>query len=202
MNTFQMAKQVMLHPIDFFEDVQGRGRWHQAIIIIVLTVAARFFSLTLSGFFFQTRELYDISILLEALWIVVPWLTWSVTNWGVSTIMDGEGKFKDIFVSSAFVLTPYIVFAVPIAIVSNILSKSEQSLYNGLGWFMMLWIVYLILMQVKIVHDFQLSKMLWIVVLSVIGMFIIWFIGLLIFGIINQTINFLIGLYKEISYRM
>jgi hypothetical protein len=202
MNTFQMAKQAMLHPVEFFEDVQGKGRWHQALIIIMMTVAARYFSLTLSGFFFQTREFDEISILLETLWIVVPWVTWSITNWGVSTIMDGEGKFKDVFISSAFVFTPYIVFAVPVAILSNILTRGEQSLYNGLVWFIMLWIVYLIFMQVKVVHDFQLSKMLWIVVLTVIGMFIIWFIGLLIFGLINQTINFLIGLYKEINYRM
>src|SRR5690606_25437137 len=103
-----MAKQVMLHPFDFFEDIQGKGKWHQAFIMIFLVVVARALSLALSGFVFQTSEPEDISMLLEAFWIIVPFLTWTISNWGIAAIAEGEGKYKDLFISSAFVLTPYI----------------------------------------------------------------------------------------------
>jgi len=158
--------------------------------------------LMFSGFLFQTREPYQISIFIEALWIVVPWLTWSVTNWGVSTIMDGEGKFKHIFVGSSFTLMPYIALSVPVALASNLLSQSEESIYNGLETFIFVWVVFLILLQVRIIHDFTFGKMLWITFLTIVGMFIIWFIGLLLYGLINQSIQFVIGIYKEINYRL
>jgi hypothetical protein len=202
MNTFQMAKQALLHPYDFFEDIQAKGRWHQAIIMILLTIVARVTSLGLSGFFFQAKEPYQISIWLEALWIVAPWLTWTVSNWGVATIADGEGKYKDLFVSSAFVLTPYVLLSIPISIISNVLTRSELSLYIGMTWFMILWVVFLLLLQVKILHGFEFGKTIWMSVLTVIGMFIIWLIGMLLFGLINQSVFFLLDLIDEISYRM
>lgn len=202
MSTVRLAKLALLHPIQFFEDIQERAKWHHAFVMIGLAIFAHFLSLTFSGFLFQTREPYQISIFIEALWIVVPWLTWSVTNWGVSTIMDGEGKFKQIFVGSSFTLMPYIALSVPVALASNLLSKSEASIYNGLESFIFVWVVFLILLQVKIIHDFTFGKMLWIAFLTIVGMFIIWFIGLLLYGLINQSIQFLIGIYKEINYRL
>ncbi|MFU1793221.1 YIP1 family protein [Paenibacillus azoreducens] len=202
MNTVRLAKLALLHPITFFEDIQERAKWHYAFVMIGLAILAHYLSLTFSGFLFQTREPYQISILIESMWIVVPWLTWSVTNWGVSSIMDGEGKFKQIFVGSAFTLIPYITLSVPVAIVSNLLAKSEAMMYNGLEAFIFVWVVYLILLQVKIIHDFTFGKMLWITLLTIIGMFIIWFIGMLLYGLINQSIQFVIGLYKEINYRL
>jgi hypothetical protein len=202
MNTLQMAKRVLFHPVEFFEDIQGRGKWHQALIIIGLSILARFASLMLVGFHYENKEAFEISIIIEALWIVVPWLTWTIANWGVSTILDGEGKFKDIFVGSAFTLMPYIVLIVPLALLSNVLSYSEKSFYTGVTWFVYLWVIFLILMKVKVIHDFEIKKMVSITFLTILGMFIIWFIGLLIFGLVNQTINFVVDIFKEITFRM
>lgn len=204
MNTFQMAKQVLSHPLDFFYDIQfmNRARWHQALIMIGLAFVARITSLIILGFSFETRESYQISAVLEGIWIVAPWITWVIANWAVSTILDGEGKFKEIFVGSAFTLTPYIVLAVPISIITNVLSLEEKGIFISLSGFMYLWVVLLILLKVKIIHDFENRKMLWISILTILAIFIIWFIGLLMFGLVSQCINFIGSLIKEISFRM
>lgn len=204
MNTLRLMRQVMKHPLDFFYDIQfdNRAKWFDAFILIGLVFAARMLTLILTGYSFEAREPYQISYLFQLVWIVVPWISWCIANWGVSSILDGEGKFKDIFVSSAYAFVPYIVLAVPIALFSNLLSVDEAAIYKLLVWFTYIWVAFLILMQVKVIHDFEFGKMIGITLLTLIGMLVIWFIGLLVFGLINQAVSFVVDVIKEIQFRL
>lgn len=201
--TFKMMRQVLVHPIDFYHDIQepGRIKWGQALFIVVLAYIARMIAILITGYAFETREIYEISFVHELIWIVVPWLTWTVSNWGVSAILEGEGKFKEVFVGSAFALVPYAIFIIPITLLTNILALDESSIYSFLINFTLYWVGWLLLLKVKIVHDFELVKMVWITVLSIVGILIIWFIGILMFGLVNQLINFVVDMFKEINFR-
>lgn len=132
----------------------------------------------------------------------MPWVTWCISNWAVSAILDGEGKFKDIVVSSAYALLPYIVLSLPLALVSQILTQGEYTTYYGIYTFIQCWVIFLFLAKVKILHDFELGKMIWIILLSLIGMLVIWFVGFLIFGLVNQAVEFVIGIVKEVQFRL
>jgi hypothetical protein len=61
---------------------------------------------------------------------------------------------------------------------------------------------WLLIVKVKIIHDFELGKLIWITLISLLGMAIIWFIGILMYGLINQLINFVVDLIKEMKFRM
>jgi hypothetical protein len=204
MNTLKMARQALLHPLDFYYDIQfqNQARILHAIVMIGLTVVAHFVGLAYSGFAYQTREPYQISVFVDTAWIILPWITWSIVNWGVGAIVDGEGKFRDILVSSSFVFTPYILLTIPLTVISNILSLKESSIYMSVSWFMYIWVLFLILVHVKVIHDFEFGKTIWITLLSGFGMMLVWFVGLLVFGLVNQSIQFLLDLYKELSFRL
>jgi hypothetical protein len=204
MEAIKLMKQSLFHPVDFYYDIQfeGRAKLRNALLIMAFAIAARIISLMLSGYAFRTREAYDVSVPLEAAWILIPWLTWGVANWAVATIIDGEGKFKDVLISSAYVYLPYIVLTIPISLLSNIMTLKEASIYNGIMSFVTLWMLFLLLTHVKIIHDFEVGKTVWITLLSFFGMLIIWFIILLIFGLVSQSFQFIADLMKEISYRV
>ena len=89
MDTLRMMYQVLVHPFEFYTDIQtpGRIKWYQSILMVLLAYAARMLSIVLTGYAFQTREAYQISSLHEFVWLVVPWVTWCVSNWGVSTML-------------------------------------------------------------------------------------------------------------------
>lgn len=198
-----MAKSVLLHPIDFYYDLQdpGRVRVSRGFIMIAVVIVVRLISLNISGFLFQTRETYNISSITEALTILILWLSWSVANWGVSTIQEGEGKFKEILVGSAYALTPYIVLTIPLSLLTNILAKSEASVYSVIFYGTVAWVGLLLLMQIKILHDYELGKLVLVTLLTIIGMLIIWFVIIMIYGLVNQAVNFVLGLIKEVNYR-
>ncbi|GIP43347.1 hypothetical protein J45TS6_18060 [Paenibacillus sp. J45TS6] len=201
--TAQMMFGVLRHPFDFYEEIQktNRIRWRDAVIVVLLAYIARMLSLVLTGYAFETREPYEISYLHEFVWIVVPWFTWCVSNWGVSAILDGEGKFKEVVVGSAFALVPYIVFIVPITLLTFVFSLQEYSTYSVLVKVVFIWTAWLLLLKVKKIHDFEFGKLVFITLLSMIGIAILWFIGILMFGLINQLIQFIIELFREMNFR-
>jgi hypothetical protein len=204
MSTWKLAGQVLAHPIDFYYDLQepGRARYRDAFLLIAMAIAVRILSLSLSGFLFQRREAYEISFVTEGVSILILWLTWTVANWGISTIQEGEGKFKEIMVGSAFALTPYVVLTLPISLLTNVLSMREWTVYLFMTGFVFLWVAFLLIMKVKIVHDFNLYKLLFILVLTIAGMLIIWFVVILFYGLVNQAVHFVAGLITEVRFRL
>jgi hypothetical protein len=199
-----MMRQVVVHPLDFFYDLQKpeRLKWSHALVLILATYIVRMASLLLVGYHFETREPYQISYLHELIWILVPWITWCLANWSVSTILDGEGKFKEILVGSSYCLVPYIIFGIPLTFLTNIISLSEQMIYTSSINFVFIWVGWLLLVKVKILHDFELGKLILITFITLLGMAIIWFIGILLYGLINQFIEFILSIIKEMRFRL
>ena len=214
MNTVQWALRSLRHPIEFLfdfpDELRGRDRLKlmHAGVILLCAIAARVVSLLVTGFALQTQEPHQVSILVEATWIIVPWLTWSAASWGVSTIVEGEGKFIDILTTSTFVLVPYIPLSLGIAALSNLMTLGNgplgipNTLYVTMLGFMFAWMLLQLFLHVKVLHDFEFRRTFLVIALSVVGMFIVWFVGLLLFGLINQAIQFVVTIYKEIAFRL
>ncbi|UVI29151.1 YIP1 family protein [Paenibacillus spongiae] len=203
MNTLLLMRLVIAHPIDFYFEIQNPRRifWHQGFVLIALAFAIRMLSILMTGYAFETREPYEISWFYELVYILVPWLVYCIANWAVSAIMEGEGKFKEIFVGSAFALVPFILFSLPVTLLTNILSLEEADIVHTLTNLLFIWCGWLILIKIKILHDFELGKMLWIAVLTVISMAIVLFVGILLFGLINQFVSFVTDIFKEVRLR-
>ncbi|MBD2861517.1 YIP1 family protein [Paenibacillus oceani] len=204
MSFLNMTKQVLAHPIDFYNDLQepGRARIRDGILMIALVIAFRMISLLLSSILYQQREAFEISFVTEAVSIIVLWLTWSISNWGVSTIQDGEGRFKEILVGSAYALAPYALLIIPISLLTNVMTLQEMPVYVFLTGFLFVWVAFLLIMKVKIIHDFTLYKLIFILLLTIVGMLIIWFVFIMIYGLVNQAFNFVFGIVKELNLRM
>ncbi|MEK3888241.1 YIP1 family protein [Bacillus sp. FSL K6-3431] len=204
MSTVHMMRQVLAKPLDFFYDLKepNRLKWSQAILLILLAYLVRMGSLLMLGYHFETREPYEISYFHEFIWIFIPWITWCLANWSVSTILDGEGKFKELFVGSAFCLVPYIVFTIPVTVLTNILALSEGIYYSASIVIVLGWVALLMLIKVRVLHDFELGKLIMITFLTVLGMAIIWFIGILLYGLVNQFISFFLDIFKELRFRL
>lgn len=203
MSTVAMMRKIMLKPFDFFEDIQQPGviRISQALWIVVAAYVVRMASLYAAGFAYQTREPYQISALQELIWLIVPWATWCVAHWAVSAILDGEGKFMEIVYGSAFALVPFAVFTIPVTLLTRIMSLGEAGTIDMLTYALYGWVAWLLLLKVKILHNFDLKKTLFITALSIIGMMIVWFVGILLFGLSNQFMSFVFDIAKELRLR-
>lgn len=95
---------VIFHPFDGFWCAQreGKGDPRAATIIIALVTMVYILSKQLTGFIFNTEIDQDFNLFSELLGVIVPVLLWCVANWSITTLMDGEGSFKDIYIATAY----------------------------------------------------------------------------------------------------
>ena len=147
---------VIFHPFDGFWCAQreGKGDPRAATIIIALVTMVYILSKQLTGFIFNTEIDQDFNLFSELLGVIVPVLLWCVANWSITTLMDGEGSFKDIYIATAYSLVPLILINVPMIILSRIIVQEEQRIYQALGILAVVWTGFLIFSGLMTIRNY------------------------------------------------
>ena len=133
--------------------------------------------------------------------IVLPLCFWVISNWCFTALMDGEGSMKDIFISTCYSLTPYVLFSLPMFICSHILTASEAAFYIVADTVCLIWVLALLFLGMMTTHNYSLSKSLLTAILTLVGICLIIFILLLMANIVQQVIIYFYDIYKELLFR-
>lgn len=194
---------VALHPFDGFWDLkhERRGSVRGALFWLILVILAFTYQAVGQGYIFNSTATMT-SVFTQITAIVVPLLLWSAANWCLTTLFDGEGSFKDIFIATCYAtvpMTPLIVFA---TILTNFVCKSEMtfvSLIIGIAW---VWFGLLLFFGMMITHDYSLGKNILISISTILGMAVIMFIAILFSGLLIKMVSFVMNIITEISFRV
>lgn len=195
---------VMFHPFDGFWDLkhEHRGSMKAAIVLIAMLVINSILGTQFTGFLYNPY--YDgvsLNVFSELTSVVGTFLLWCVSNWALTTLMDGEGSFKDIVMVSAYAMAPLFLIGIPLTFISNVMPLDYEAFYNIIDSISVLWSGFLMLSGLMVVHQYSLGKTLLTAVLIVVGMAVIVFLGLLFFNLISQLISFVVEIYWELSLR-
>lgn len=197
------AFHLIFHPFDGFWDLkhEKRGSVRGAIFYLILGLVAVCYQSVGRAYLFNPRASYS-NMFMTCLSLLVPVVLWVTANWCLTTLFDGEGSIKDIFIATCYSLVPLILFLIPATAITNILTLSEASIYNMLvsvGW---AWALLLVFFGTMVTHDYSLMKNLITTIGTVIGMAFIMFCGVLFSTLLVKMVNFVSGIITEISYRM
>lgn len=202
--SLKFAFNVIMHPIEGFDRLKtdGMGTVPSATIILGLVVASFVFSRQYTGFIFNTADLSKINLLMEIGSVVVPFLLWCLVNWALTTLMEGKGTFRDVYIASAFALVPIVLTVVPLTIISNFLIAEEGAFYRlfmtlGLSWAVIL----LIIGAVMVTHDYSFKKTIFTCISTIMGMAFALFIGMLFVSLSEQVILFVRQVVTEVVHR-
>ncbi|HHX02522.1 MAG TPA: DUF1282 family protein [Firmicutes bacterium] len=198
------ARYVIFHPFDGFWDLkyENRGTVAAATIILALTVVSYVFMSQYTGFILNYRRVENINILNEAISIGVPFFLWCAVNWALTTLMDGKGTIKDIYIAAAYSLTPIVLTAVPLTIISNYIAIQEANLFNLAFSIPVIWTFALIFLGTGMVHDYSFGKILFTTAATLVGIGFACFVGLLFFDVLDRMLRFVQEVYREISLRL
>jgi len=196
---------LVFHPFDGFWDLkhEKRGSKKAAIVIIVLLIITQTLSARFTGFLYRSYNDDGVSmnILGDIFTVGGTFMLWCIANWSLTTLMDGEGTFGDIFMVSAYALVPLILFGIPLAFLSNAMTIELSQFYSLLNTIAVIWSGFLMLSGLLVVHQYSLTKTVWTAVFILVAMAFIIFLGLLFFNMIGQLIGFITSLYWEIVLR-
>lgn len=199
----KFSTYVIFHPFKGFWELkkEKKGNYASAGILIALLVFVFIARRQLTGFIFNTNDINNLNIIFEITGVLLPFFLWCIANWCITTLMDGEGNFKEIVLTSAYAITPLILINIPLIIMSNVITINEGTLYYFFDTVAVLWTVALLVFGLMTIHEFTLGKTLLTALIAIVGMVVIIFIGLLFFALVQQIANFVGILYRELALR-
>lgn len=198
------AFHVISHPFDGFWDLkhEKRGSMPAALTLLALAVATYMLGRQFTAFLFNPFHKSELSVVADLMTVLLLFALWCVSNWCLTSLMDGEGSFYDIVVATAYALTPYILINLPLIAVSYGFSLSESAFFTFFQALAFLWSGGLLVLGTMVTHQYSMLKTLGTTVLILAGMAIIVFLGLLFFSVIQQAISFITIIVKEINLRL
>ena len=171
-----------------------------ALLILLLTILAFIYNSLGRGYLFNPYG-GGTSFIFETISILLPVLLWVTANWCLTTLFDGEGNFKDIFVSSSYALFPLILFLVPVTLLTNVASLDESKMISLLLTLSFVWLGMLLFFGMATTHGYSMGKNVLITIFTIVGMMFIMFIILLFSNLIQQMVSFVADIITEVSLR-
>ncbi|QGH33491.1 YIP1 family protein [Gracilibacillus salitolerans] len=172
-----------------------------SFIILIALIITNILSSQYAGFVVNIYNPNEMNSIMEIVYVVVPLLFWCIANWSLTTLMDGEGKFVEIFIATCFALTPLVIINFPWILLSNFLSHQEAMFYYLSQSFAVIWFIFLIYVGTMTVHQYTPGKTTITIFLIIIAMGFLAFLSLLFFSLIQQISSFLITIYREFVLR-
>lgn len=201
-NIINTCLTAIFNPIVTFEciipDKDKIRAYAEGGILLFLALAAHMASIYLTHTPLASIDPLNASILVEIARILVPFFTWVVSYYAVTSIMDGETSIDGIFVASAYSLVPYIVITFFMAVFSNIMATDEIGLYNFIHSSMWIWMGLLFFLNLKIMNNYSLKKSILVFMLILFGMLLIWAVVILFYVLTNNLWTFIAALQREL----
>lgn len=194
---------LILHPFDGFWDLkhEKRGSVRGAIFHVALAVAAMTYQGSGTAYIFNPNAKYS-SVLMQMATVIVPLMLWCVANWCITTLFDGEGNFKDIFIATSYSLLPLSLLVIPATIYSNIATLDEQMIITLINTLAFVWVGLLIFFGTMTTHGYSMGKNILATLGTILGMVFIMFIAMLFFNLVRRMISFVTDVVVEIAYRI
>jgi hypothetical protein len=202
--TLRYSLYVITHPADGFWDLihAKRGSYSAANFMIILTLLTHIWKLRYTSFLFNNRNWEKVNIFMEMATILLPLAIFCICNWGVTTLFDGKGHLGDIYMGTAYAMTPYPLIQLPLIIASNFVTREEASFYWVFSNISFIWVGILLFMAMMMIHAYGFGKTLLFTIFTAFGMLVFIFIMLLFFSMISQGVAYFISLGREVIFRL
>ena len=202
-NEMLFAFHLIFHPFDGFWDLkhEKRGSLRAALVYLAITIAAFVYSGVGQSFLYQPTKSFG-NIFMQISAVALPILLWTVANWCLTTLFEGEGSLKDIFIATCYAVVPLPLLTIPSVMLTHVFTLNEQgfiSLINGIMW---VWIGLLIFFGCMVTHDYTIGKNTVTCLATIVGMCLIMFIGILFSALVGKMIMLVSNIVTELSYRM
>ena len=132
-STLRYSLHVITHPADGYWDLihAKRGSYAAANFLVIMTLLVHVWKLRFTSFLFlDINWETDVNVLIEIASILLPLAIFCICNWACTTLFDGKGHLGDIYMGTAYALTPYVLIQIPLIIMSNFLERKK--IKNGI----------------------------------------------------------------------
>ena len=196
--------KVLRRPIDSYYDLKigKHGSVLSASIIYLLAFAVFFMNMWLTSFLFGWEFMLTfISPTLLMIGFFVPLFLWVVANYLISTINEGEGSFKNVYVGTAYAFAPYIIFMPFLILISYVLTLNESFIFQIYEGVVIVWTALYFILMVLEMHRFTFLGMVRNVLLTFFAIMVGSLGVLFVFLFASQVTGFGMDIFREVFFR-
>ncbi|MBE3583562.1 MAG: YIP1 family protein [Limnochordaceae bacterium] len=201
MNTFRLMMVTLFHPSDGFYEVKEHNHVLSGLWLMVALLVIRFANIFATAYHFRSVDPEQGNLLFEVARILLPWLTFVLAQYAITTISEGEGFIAQVFAGTFLALTPYIVFSLPLAASTNLLSLAEAGVVRWAQMIIYGWSAVLLISMTQTIHNYDFGRALTILGLTVLSMLMVWAVIMLIYALSDQVVRFVNEVIVELSVR-
>ena len=191
---------VIFHPFNGYWALKGekRGGVRSATILLALACLTQAIAAAASGFLSGDEE---ASVGSGVLNLLAPLLLWCIANTCFTSLMDGKGSFRDVYVAVGTSTLPVTLLVLPCTVVSHFLILEELPILAMVTNVATIWMAALIFFSMITVHDYTLGKNVLVSILTVLGMAFILFLLFIFVSLIGRMISLVSAVATELSLR-
>ena len=192
----------IFHPFDGFWDLkhEKRGSLRAALVFVALTVIAFFYQAIGQGYVLNPEGNYS-TIWAQALGVLVPMLLFVIANWCLTTLFEGEGSFKDIFIAVSYCLLPIPMLVIPATFLSNFVTTSEAGIIQLVSTLAFVWMGIMVFFATMVTHDYSMGRNIITFLGTIVGMAIIMFVAVLFTTLVGKIVGLITNIVTELQYR-
>lgn len=196
-------KYSILHPIDnaYYVNVKETGSYISATIVYAALFLLLVLYLVSRGFIFSI-DIADFSIATAFTYYVVILALFLAGNYFISSINDGNGTLRTIYIGIAYCFSPMIAFMPFVILFSNAATNNERFLITAASFAITVWCIVNIFLTLIEIHAYSFKQTVGNVLLTLffMGVAIIAFsVGYLLF---NQVKEFALDIITEVMLRV
>lgn len=200
----KQALYILRHPVYGVWDMKRlkTGRYRDGFLLILLTIVATTFNRQVRAFVFNPYYNVPLDIVKQVALVVLPVVLFTLANWSITTLTEGKGGFKDIFMVTCYSLMPLIIFQFVTPLLSHLMTLDQQVYLTIIDLVGYAWTGLMLLLGIQEIHEYSKGKMVSTLLLTVIGAAIIVFVALLFFSLLQELGSFVYSIYREFSLRL
>lgn len=204
MNGIRYSFYIWSHPIRGFYEMrfEHQGNLASCFVLLIFMIMAFVCQQLYTGLSFQVVNVRDFNILRQIANALIPVILWCIANWSITVLMDGEGRFIDIFMATCYATVPYTVTTFIAVILSRVLVADEATFISIVANIGIFFTALLIFIGMLTIHQFSVRQSLFALVLTVAAMVFIAFLTVLFLSVLNQMISYFKGIIVELELRM
>ncbi|WP_039915909.1 YIP1 family protein [Treponema phagedenis] len=197
---WKFPMRILGSPFKTFGEIkhEGAGSYGFAFFVLCFSALLNIMEYVYTGFLINNNDPYKVNSLFLAAITIFPVALFIVANWSVTTLLDGKGHFKEIFLVTMYALFPFSVLRLISLGLSNVLIMDEISIATTISVIGAVMFVFYLFIGLVVIHDYSFSKSLAAVLLTIVSMMVITFILMIMMSLAGDVAFFITTLVKEI----
>lgn len=200
---FKYLTYVIFHPFDGFYEVRFRGKGNYLLVALLFLASGilNIISYQYTGFIMNNNALFAMNSVMTFIFGLFPYLLFAISNWSMTAIFEGSGKFVDILTVLAYALFPKILTDLVVTIFSNVVTQEEAMILTAVQMIGLVWFCFLVFSGLCVIHEYGAGRNLAMIIATFVAAVVIIFLATLYVTLVEKFLVFITDFITEFGRR-